>query len=216
MKKKNLVFIGAPGAGKGTVAKALCAMSHLTHISTGDLLRAEIRAGSRLGKIAEGLIGSGKLLPDELISEIVSDRLVQSDCDRGFILDGFPRTIAQTRMLETMLARIGRNLDCAVYFEISDDLVLKRLTARLICRQCGAIYNKITTPPKAEGICDQCGGELYQRADDSPETIKSRLAVFYRENDPILEFYRKAGLLLTIPGECKDRCLQILNTELNR
>ncbi len=198
LTKKNLVFLGAPGAGKGTVSNLLLEKVKLAHISTGDLLRAEVAAQTELGKTAAQIMKSGNLVPDEIVAGMVRNRLSAADCQDGFILDGFPRTIAQAELLNQLLAEIGKQLDAVIYFKMADEILLQRLTARLNCRGCDAIYNKLFMPPKVAGVCDKCGGELYQRPDDSLETAKSRLEVFYRQTSPLIDFYSKSGLLLTM------------------
>ena len=198
LTKKNLVFLGAPGAGKGTVSNLLLEKVKLAHISTGDLLRAEVAAQTELGKTAAQIMKAGGLVPDEVVAGMVRNRLAAADCEDGFILDGFPRTIAQAELLNKLLAEMGKKLDAVIYFKVADEVLLQRLTARLNCRGCDAIYNKLFLPPKVAGVCDKCGGELYQRPDDSLETAKSRLAVFYRQTSPLIDFYSKSGLLLTM------------------
>lgn len=214
LKKKNLIFIGAPGAGKGTFAGALRATYPLAHISTGDLLRDEIKRDTELGRAAAGIMKEGKLVPDQVVVDMVRARLAQPDCEDGFILDGYPRTIAQAEMLNQVLSDLGRTLDRVVYFKVDDDVILQRLTARQSCRKCGAIYNKIFMPPAKENICDKCGDELYQRPDDSQETAKSRLKVFYDQTSPLIDYYEKAGLLYTITETDKDKATAILIGEL--
>ena len=204
MKEHNLIFLGAPGAGKGTVSKQVLAKYPLAHISTGDLLRAEVAAGTELGKKADALMKSGQLVPDEIVAGMVRSRLTQDDTKPGFILDGFPRTVAQAELLNDALKAIGRELQQVVYFKVDDEILLQRLTARQNCRGCDAIYNKIFMPPKTEGICDKCGSELFQRADDSLETAKSRLAVFHQQTQPLIDYYEQRGLLYTCKSTDKD------------
>ena len=196
LKQKNLIFVGAPGAGKGTFSALLLERHPMAHISTGDILRDEVKRDTELGREAAKLMKEGKLVPDEVIAGMVRERLAQPDCDNGFILDGFPRTIRQAELLEEALSSLGRKLDRVVYFKVDDDVILKRLTARLNCRKCGKIYNKLFMPPKVENVCDDCGSELFQRPDDSLETAKSRLEVFYRQTSPLIDYYRKQGLML--------------------
>ena len=198
LRKKNLVFLGAPGAGKGTIAKEMVAKYQIAHISTGDILRGEVAAQTEAGKQAEELLKSGQLVPDALVAGMVRRRIAAPDCKHGFILDGFPRTIRQAELLEDALSEQKLSLDLVVFFEVDDATLLARLTARMNCRQCDAIYNKLTRPPKVAGVCDRCGGELFQRADDSLETAKSRLKVFYSQTAPLVDYYRKNGLLFTI------------------
>jgi adenylate kinase len=204
MKEHNLIFLGAPGAGKGTVSKQVLAKYPLAHISTGDLLRAEVAAGTELGKKADALMKSGQLVPDEIVAGMVRSRLTQDDTKPGFILDGFPRTVAQAELLNDALKAIGRELQQVVYFKVDDEILLQRLTARQNCRGCDAIYNKLFMPPKTEGICDKCGSELFQRADDSLETAKNRLAVFHQQTQPLIDYYEKRGLLYTCKSTDKD------------
>ncbi len=198
LKKKNLIFIGAPGAGKGTFSEILHHNHPWAHISTGDLLRDEIKRGSELGKQAEGLMKNGQLVPDEVVTAMVKSRLAEADCDNGFILDGFPRTIRQAELLNDALASLGKKLDSVVYFKVPDDVIMQRLTARVMCRKCGKIYNRLFMPPKQDDVCDDCGGELYQRPDDSAETAAKRLRVFYASTQPLIDYYQGSGLLYTI------------------
>ena len=197
LTKKNLIFLGAPGAGKGTISNLLLAKVKLAHISTGDLLRAEVAAKSELGLAAGKIMASGGLVPDEIVAKMVRSRLAKDDCREGFILDGFPRTIQQAELLDAALKEIDSQIDAVIYLHVDDETLLQRLTARLNCRGCDAIYNKLFMPPKVEGVCDKCGSALYQRSDDSLETAKQRLSVFYKQTEPLIEFYRKAGLLMT-------------------
>ena len=198
IRKKNLVFLGPPGAGKGTLSAPLMEDEKLAHISTGDILRAEIAAGTELGRSAKSFMDAGKLVPDEVVAGMVGKKLASSECTTGFILDGFPRTVAQAGLLEEAMAKIGMKLDGVILFDAPEELLLKRLTARIMCRKCNAGYNKIFCPPKKEGVCDKCGGELYQRSDDSLETAKNRLSVYREQTAPLIEFYRAKGLLFTI------------------
>ena len=198
LRKKNLIFLGAPGAGKGTIAKEMVDKYRIAHISTGDILRAEVAAHTEAGKQAETLIKAGQLVPDELVAGMVRRRIAEPDCKRGFILDGFPRTIRQADMLDDALRELDISIDLVIYFEVDDETLLSRLTSRLNCPNCDAIYNTITRPPKKDGVCDECDGELFQRSDDSPETAKSRLKVFYDQTAPLVDYYRKNGLLFTL------------------
>ena len=195
LTKKNLIFLGGPGAGKGTVSNAMIAKYGVAHISTGDILRAEVAKGTPAGKEAGAIMKSGGLVPDAMVCGMVGSRLKEPDCEKGFILDGFPRTIAQAENLAEILAGMDKKIDAVIYLDVADEIILKRLTARMNCRGCDAIYNKIFMPPKTEGICDKCGSELFQRADDSLETAQSRLAVFHKQTQPLIEYYEKLGLL---------------------
>ncbi len=204
LKKKNLIFLGAPGAGKGTISNVLIAKYGVAHISTGDILRAEVAKGTPAGQEAAVIMKAGKLVPDELVCAMVKNRLAEPDCENGFILDGFPRTIPQADRLAAVLAELGKEIDYAIYLKVEDDVLIQRLTARLNCRGCDAIYNKIFMPPKTEGVCDKCGSELFQRADDSLETAQNRLAVFHQQTQPLIDYYEQRGLLYTCKNTDKD------------
>lgn len=210
LTKKNLIFLGGPGAGKGTVSNAMIAKYGVAHISTGDILRAEVAKGTPAGIEAGAIMKSGGLVPDTMVCQMVGERLKEPDCEKGFILDGFPRTIAQADTLAKILEAMGKKIDAVIYLNVADEIILQRLTARMNCRGCDAIYNKIFMPPKTEGICDKCGSELYQRADDSLETAKSRLAVFHKQTQPLIEYYEKLGLLYN----CKNTELDDIVAEL--
>lgn len=195
IKKKNLIFLGAPGAGKGTLAQILCEQEKLAHISTGDILRAEIAKGSELGMKAKQYVTSGGLVPDQIVAEMVAKRLLEKDCESGFVLDGFPRTIPQAKLLEEALAKIAKKIDAVVYFHAEEELLISRLTARLTCKKCGTNFNKIYSPPAKENICDRCGSELYQRPDDSLETAKGRLKLYNEQTAPLIPYYKEKGTL---------------------
>ena len=216
LKKKNLIFFGAPGAGKGTMANALKAVHPVAHISTGDLLRDEIKRDTELGRAASEIMKAGKLVPDEIVADMVRARLSQPDCANGFILDGYPRTVPQAYLLDKVLADLGLTLDCVVYLKVADDIILQRLTARVSCKDCKAIYNRLFMPPKQEGICDQCGGELIQRADDSLETAQNRLKVFYEQTSPLLDLYRERGLVYERAELDLDKATRMLLEELEK
>lgn len=198
IKKRNLVFLGPPGAGKGTHSDPLMKAENLTHISTGDILRAEIKNGTELGRNAKNYMDQGKLVPDEIVADMVGKRLAQDDCKNGFILDGFPRTVAQAELLDEAMNKIGIKLDGVVLFDAPEDLLIQRLTSRLTCRGCGASFNKLFSRPKVEGKCDSCDGELYQRSDDSLETAENRLKVYNEQTAPLIKFYSGKGLLATV------------------
>ena len=196
--KKNIVLLGPPGAGKGTLSEILLRDENLAHVSTGDIFRAEIGKGSEIGKLAKSYIDAGKLVPDEVVADMVAGKLISEECANGFLLDGFPRTIKQAELLEAALAKAGKKLDAVVLFDAPEELLIQRLTARLTCRKCGASYNRIFSRPKQEGVCDSCGGELYQRTDDSLETAKNRLSVYKEQTLPLIEYYTGKSLLSKI------------------
>lgn len=200
LSKHNLVFFGPPGAGKGTIAQILSRDTGLVHISTGDIFRNEIKNETELGLKAKEYVTSGGLVPDDLVAEMVSSRLSQDDCKEGFILDGFPRTLPQAELFKDALEKTGLHIDCVVNFEAPEQLLLDRLTARIICKKCGENFNKVFSPPKNEGVCDLCQGELYQRPDDSLETATDRLKVYNEQTAPLIDYYTKEGLLVSIDG----------------
>ncbi len=214
LKLKNLIFIGAPGCGKGTVAGVFRAKHPVAHISTGDLLRDEIKRETETGRFAAGIMKEGKLVPDQLVADLVRARLQEPDCENGFILDGYPRTIAQAELLNAALASLGRKLDKVIYLSAPEELLMQRLTARMNCKDCGVTYNKLFAVPAKDGVCDQCSGALIQRPDDSPETAQKRLKVFNDQTAPLIEYYTKAGLLLEIPQLDKDKTVVRLFNEL--
>ncbi|WP_025324268.1 adenylate kinase [Deferrisoma camini] len=197
----RLILLGPPGAGKGTQAKRLIERYGIPQISTGDILRAAVRDGTDLGKKAKQYMDAGKLVPDEVVIGIIEERLQEADCANGFILDGFPRTVAQADALNRVLANLGQAIDHVVSIEVPDEELVERLTGRRTCRGCGAMYHVKFSPPKAQGVCDKCGGELYQRDDDREETIRARLKVYHEQTAPLVEYYEKAGLLRRIPGQ---------------
>lgn len=216
MAMKNFVFLGAPGAGKGTMADLLCEKCQCAHISTGDLLRAEVKAGSALGLEAKGFMDSGKLVPDELVANMLAATLARPEVTQnGFILDGYPRTVNQAHLLDKALGGIGQNLDVVVLFEVPRELLLSRLTARRLCRKCPAIYNVLYNRPRSEGVCDSCGGELYQRSDDTQATAENRLAVYERDTTPLINLYDEKRLLVRVSGaEEKGRNFALLCQKL--
>ncbi|MCF7792343.1 MAG: adenylate kinase [Victivallales bacterium] len=199
--KRNLIFLGPPGAGKGTFATMLKEKEHLAHISTGEIFRNEIKNQTELGKTAKKYVESGGLVPDEIVAAMVSKRLGEPDCDNGFILDGFPRTIKQAELLKKALAEKNSKIDAAILFEADDELLLKRLTARMSCPKCGKDYNKLFSPPKNKWFCDDCEVELTQRKDDTLETAKSRLNLYKKETAPLVEFYKKENLLCSVNSD---------------
>ncbi len=197
--KKILILLGPPGAGKGTVGGRLSEIYNLPLISSGDLLRENVNNHTELGEKANSYIKKGELVPDELVEEIIEDRIKREDCNYGFILDGFPRTLKQAEDLEKILQDKG--VPIVIYLSASDDFLIERLSNRRICENCGAIYHLINLPPKEEGICDKCGGKLIQREDDKPEVIKRRLEVYHKLTQPIIDYYRKKGNFFKISGE---------------
>lgn len=189
----NFIFLGPPGAGKGSLAVKVAEEYKIPHISTGDIFRANIKAQTPLGVKVKAIIDSGSLVSDELTFELVKDRLSQDDCKNGYILDGFPRTIPQAEMLEGLVSDIK-----VVNFEIQDEIVIKRLSTRRVCKSCGANYNILTLKPKVEGVCDKCGGELYQRDDDKQESILHRMDVYREQTEPLINFYKEKGKITNL------------------
>ena len=187
----KLILLGAPGAGKGTQAEILCKKLGIPTISTGNILRAAIKDATPTGMQAKSYIDAGRLVPDEVIIGIVHERLAQDDCKGGYILDGVPRTIAQAEALE----KAGIGFDAVVSLEISEEEILRRMSGRRVCEACGSSYNVVAIPPRVEGICDNCGGKLIQRKDDTPETVRERLKVYHTETEPLVDFYAARGLL---------------------
>ncbi len=196
----RLILLGAPGAGKGTVAKLLTAMDGSVQISTGDILRGAVTAGTALGKQIESLMKSGDLVPDDLIMDIMEQRLQEPDCEKGFLLDGFPRTIPQAEALKGLLERLGIELDMAVNLDVAREVVLDRLTTRRTCSnsECQAIYNVNSNPPRQEGVCDKCGSSVVQRDDETAEAISHRLETYAEKTAPLIGFYEREGLLLNV------------------
>lgn len=197
----NLVFLGPPGAGKGTQAERISEKYGIAHISTGDIFRENIKKGTELGRKAKEYMDRGELVPDEVVIAIVREALSGEECARGFLLDGFPRTVAQADALEKMLEEIGRPLDRVVNLSVPDQVVVERLTARRTCRNCGRNYHLMFNPPKVDGVCDACGGELYQRDDDREETVRARLEEYRRKTQPLIDYYREKGLLVEVAGD---------------
>jgi len=197
----DLVLLGAPGAGKGTQAERLERSLGIPQVSSGDLFRSNIARGTALGKEAQAYIEQGVLVPDEVTIGMVAARLSEPDGEAGAILDGFPRTVAQAQALDKILASMGRQVDLAPYIAVSRETLLARLAGRWTCRECGAVYHELYRPPETPGICDQCGGELYQRPDDTVETQARRIDVYMKETSPLIDYYRERGVLVEIDGE---------------
>lgn len=197
----RVVFLGPPGAGKGTQAQKLAAEKQVAHISTGDIFRAEMQSGSDLGNRVKSFVERGELVPDQLVVEVVMKRLEQDDCKNGYILDGFPRTIVQAKELEKALAARGEKLDAVLYFDVPTDVVIERISGRLLCRNCGAGYHVKYAPPAHDMRCDKCGGELYQREDDKPEKVRTRLEEYKQLTADLIDYYERQGILKRIPAE---------------
>lgn len=196
----KVIMLGAPGAGKGTQAKKIAAKYQIPHISTGDIFRANIKNGTELGKKAKTYMDQGLLVPDELVVDLVVDRLNQEDCKNGCVLDGFPRTIPQAEALDKALKGLGQKVDYAVNVEVPDENIVTRMGGRRACVGCGATYHLVYAPTKEEGICDTCGGELILRDDDKPETVTKRLNVYHEQTQPLIDYYAQAGILKEVDG----------------
>ena len=193
----RLILLGAPGAGKGTQAEILSKILNVPTISTGNILRAAMKNGTAVGLKAKEYVDAGKLVPDDVIIGIVKERLAQPDCENGYILDGVPRTIPQAQAMEEM----GVAVDCALSIEVEDELIIERMSGRRTCKDCSQTFHIVSNPPKVDGICDFCGGELNIRKDDAPETVKSRLETYHRETEPLKAFYSERGLLKTVDNQ---------------
>ena len=190
----KIIFLGAPGAGKGTQAEIVSETYKIPAISTGAIIREAIKTGTEMGKAAKSYTEAGKLVPDEVVIGIIKERLAKDDCKDGFILDGFPRTVPQAEALDAM----GVEIDRVVSIEVSDEAIVERMSGRRVCSKCGASYHVVAVPPKVEGVCDVCGGELVVRKDDKPETVQNRLAVYHRETEPLKDFYHERGILYPV------------------
>ena len=196
----KIIMLGAPGAGKGTQAKMLADKYEIPHISTGDIFRANIKNGTELGQKAKTYMDQGLLVPDELVCDLVVDRVQQDDCTKGYILDGFPRTIPQAEALDAALANIGSKIDYAVNVEVPDENIVTRMSGRRACLECGATYHIEYNPTKVDGICDVCGKELILREDDRPETVTKRLNVYHEQTQPLIDYYTKQDVLKEVDG----------------
>lgn len=195
----NLVLLGAPGAGKGTQAKMLAGKYDILHISTGDILRENVSNNTELGKKAKEYMDKGELVPDSILIDIIKDRLSKPDTDKGFLLDGYPRTIPQAEALDNIFGQLGKRLDAVIDIEVPDDELVARLAGRRMCK-CGASYHVKFNPPKKDGICDVCSRELYQRDDDTESSVKTRLVAYYNQTHPLIDYYTDKGLLRTVSG----------------
>lgn len=200
-KKRQMVMLGPPGAGKGTQAVRIAERYSIPHISTGDIFRAAIKEGTEVGLKAKKYLDSGELVPDSVVTDIVAERLGKEDCSEGFLLDGFPRTLPQAEALDKILEESGCPLTAVVDLAVDREALITRLTARRTCSNCGENYNLISKPPQKEGICDKCGGELYQRDDDKRETIENRLSVYEKQTAPLIDYYERSGRLVSVSGE---------------
>ena len=210
----KVILLGPPGAGKGTIAKALMQHDGSVQISTGDILRTAIAAGTALGKQVEAAMAAGNLVTDELIMDIMEQRLQEEDCQQGYLLDGFPRTIPQAEALKALLAKLGETLDCVLELDIPRDVIVDRLTTRRTCNNCGEIYNIKSKPPRVEGICDVCGSDIVQRDDETEEAIENRLQVYNEQTAPLVEFYRNDGLLVSVPSSDLEPVMQAIQQRL--
>ncbi len=196
----KIIMLGAPGAGKGTQAKKIAEKYQIPHISTGDIFRANIKEGTELGKKAKTFMDQGALVPDELTVALVVDRIQKDDCENGFVLDGFPRTIPQAEVLDKTLADMGKKMDYAIDIDVLDENIVKRMGGRRACVNCGATYHIENIPTKVEGICDKCGSETILRDDDKPETVQKRLSVYHEQTQPLLDYYSRQGILKSVDG----------------
>ena len=196
----KIIMLGAPGAGKGTQAKQIAAKYSIPHISTGDIFRANIKNGTELGKKAKEYMDQGALVPDSLTCDLVMDRIKEKDCENGFVLDGFPRTIPQAEALTNALNAIGEKMDFAIDVDVPDENIVNRMSGRRACLGCGATYHIVSIPPKQEGICDTCGKELVLRDDDKPETVQKRLTVYHEQTQPLIDYYKNEGILHSVCG----------------
>jgi adenylate kinase len=212
----NLILLGPPGAGKGTQAQMIVERYHIPQISTGDILRKAVKEGTPLGKKAKAFMDQGQLVPDEVVIGIIDGRLRAPDCNPGFILDGFPRTIAQAEALQPILNKMGKSIDHVINIEVDTEELVRRLTGRRTCKNCGAMFHILFHPPKVEGICDRCGGTLYQREDDKEETIRIRLNEYQRQTAPLIQYYQLKNCLRSIQGvggqeEIFERIIRLLD-----
>jgi adenylate kinase len=197
----NLILMGLPGAGKGTQAEKIVEKYNIPHISTGDMFRQAVKDETELGLKAKSFMDKGELVPDDVTIGIVRERLSKDDCSNGFLLDGFPRTVHQAESLEQILTDLNKKIDYCINIQVDKEILMNRLTGRRICKSCGATYHLVFNPPAQDNMCDKCGGELYQRADDNAETVENRLEVNIKQQQPLLDFYQGKGYLVTIDGD---------------
>ena len=196
----KIIMLGAPGAGKGTQAKQIADKYAIPHISTGDIFRTNLKAGTELGKKAKEYMDQGLLVPDELTCDLVMDRIGQDDCKNGFVLDGFPRTIPQAEALDAALTKINQKMDYAIDVDVPDENIVNRMSGRRACLNCGATYHIVSIPTKVEGVCDRCGSPVVLRDDDQPETVKKRLDVYHEQTQPLIDYYKEQNILRTVDG----------------
>ena len=196
----KIIMLGAPGAGKGTQAKQIADKYAIPHISTGDIFRANLKAGTELGKKAKEYMDQGLLVPDELTCDLVMDRIGQDDCKNGFVLDGFPRTLPQAEALDAALTKINQKMDYAIDVDVPDENIVNRMSGRRACLNCGATYHIVSIPTKVEGVCDRCGSPVVLRDDDQPETVKKRLDVYHEQTQPLIDYYKEQNILRTVDG----------------
>ena len=211
-----VVLLGAPGAGKGTQAAIISQKTGLTHIASGDLFRQAVQKGTELGKLVKSYMDKGELAPDEVTIKVIMERLSEPDCEKGCIFDGFPRTLDQAKALDKKLAEQKKGIDKAVFIDVPDEELMKRLGGRWTCKNCQAVYHEVASPPKVAGICDKCGGELYQRPDDNEATIRERLKVYFKQTTPVLDYYKNDGKLIAVDGklsidEVAEKVIEVLN-----
>ena len=209
----NIVLLGPPGAGKGTQAELIVQKYGIPQISTGDIFRANIKNGTELGMKAKAYMDKGDLVPDELVVDLVKDRIEQDDCKDGFMLDGFPRTVFQAEELDKIMEARGLKIDSVLNIDVKPEKLVKRIAGRRVCKACGATYNVDYKPPAKEGVCDKCGDEVYQRADDTEETVQNRIKVYFSQTAPLIDYYEKSGVIANIDGDTSEEAVFAQITE---